>query len=642
MSPLLTSLSIALGSVIGTTLYVFTKFMLGSFFFYKLMLEFKLRPVSAFVGSTIFSYGSYATANLQGPVGTTYFLVPPFIYLIKKFIDEQSWQYSFWLPFIILWLFTAGYVPALAYIIMFTLFFIIFNYYSLRINKIFMIKILYVVVASAFILSPFLLDTARYLLYSVDLSYRAEKWNYGLDIGRSATFIFPWFYGEQGFLRKSTYFGLISIIFIYLGSITQATNRVLNSFKVYAIILSFILYSELFRTIFYQRVPLANLSDASNQLTIYGFVLAVIATFGVENLVRNKINLYKLLPIFVIIVTGGIYFISISEEKVNLRTIIRFLVIVFAAIMILVLVFFAQKTKYSKRIVGVLLAILFSVHILDLHSFARNYTWTVQSKYVYPETPLISFLKQNQGDSKIVAMGVNLIPDSYLWHSLRVVGGRGFFPHQVNRLYKDIDKNIENQPPTQKFFYSDLFDFESTLLRLMGVRYVVSSPEEGQQPGIDLISNSFVRKVYSAPDGVVYEFPNVKNPFTLFEKTNYLGQSFKLPVSELELMNSSKYEIKIHYSKNSAKKLTIKSEEETVLVVGDNFDRYWKATVNGMPVKIEKAAGYFMSVGLPRGENIIEFKYRPPSFYFAVLSFLIAMLNFTALLISMIVKKKSV
>jgi hypothetical protein len=283
-----------------------------------------------------------------------------------------------------------------------------------------------------------------------------------------------------------------------------------------------------------------------------------------------------------------------------------------------------------------IISLILIVHVVDLHSYARNYVWTVDKKYVYPSGPLIKFLKINQEEKKIVALGTNLIPDSYLWHGLRVVGGRGFFTKETNDLYKNLGMDVEGQGPTQKFFYSKSFVFDHPYLDYMGIKYIVSAPLNKQEEGIDSVKESNLKLVYSGDDGTVYEIKDVNGPIQLVDMNQIIvaresASKFNAQINRIDFditenrntilrQVTQRNSIEIIKDKNDIKEIRVETTGNSTLIIGNNYNKNWVAKIDGRPVAIKREMNYFMSLEVPEGKHFITLKYRPPSYYFAILS----------------------
>jgi hypothetical protein len=134
-TPVLATLTIIFNSVIGNSLYIYFKYIIGAVSIYKIGQHWKLNKYGSLVASIVFTLNSYSIANLQSPIGTIYLLTPALIFCIMKLFDEPDWKYAFLVPIWSLWIFTAGYPPAIAFIVMFLAYFIIVNYFNLAIKK---------------------------------------------------------------------------------------------------------------------------------------------------------------------------------------------------------------------------------------------------------------------------------------------------------------------------------------------------------------------------------------------------------------------------------------------------------------------------------------------------------------------------
>ncbi|MDD5351008.1 MAG: YfhO family protein, partial [Chthoniobacteraceae bacterium] len=70
---------------------------------------------------------------------------------------------------------------------------------------------------------------------------------------------------------------------------------------------------------------------------------------------------------------------------------------------------------------------------------------------------------------------------------------------------------------------------------------------------------------------------------------------------------------RLHYQWNSVD-LSVSAARPSLLVLTDTWFPGWKAAVNGKPVPIYQANGYFRAIPLPPGENEVVFTYRPWQF----------------------------
>ncbi len=192
------------------------------------------------------------------------------------------------------------------------------------------------------------------------------------------------------------------------------------------------------------------------------------------------------------------------------------------------------------------------------------------------------------------------------------------------------------------------------LLKLLGVKYIVSAhapfPENG--PSVKYVSHYFKKtsatnlKGYStqALDAIdnglsgnfyLYELSNpykiaylaesfdvipraeiykriiyqsLENPNTLL-----LEESPKIPISSDRY--TDKEVVDIVQSTNSLIDINTIAQNEKMLVVTYIFWPLWRAYIDGIPTKIYRAFGGFMSVKVPQGKHIVTFKYIPWDFY---------------------------
>jgi uncharacterized membrane protein YfhO len=67
-------------------------------------------------------------------------------------------------------------------------------------------------------------------------------------------------------------------------------------------------------------------------------------------------------------------------------------------------------------------------------------------------------------------------------------------------------------------------------------------------------------------------------------------------------------------------KISCSSDGAGLLVYVENFHKKWKATVNGVDAPISIANYTFMSVAVPKGDSIVEFRYEDPLIKFLTLA----------------------
>jgi hypothetical protein len=73
-------------------------------------------------------------------------------------------------------------------------------------------------------------------------------------------------------------------------------------------------------------------------------------------------------------------------------------------------------------------------------------------------------------------------------------------------------------------------------------------------------------------------------------------------------------EVRATRLRSSAQRFEVNAEREGYLIVSDNYDRHWRARIDGCEVPIFRANYNLRGVRVPAGAHTVEFSYRPPYF----------------------------
>jgi hypothetical protein len=75
-------------------------------------------------------------------------------------------------------------------------------------------------------------------------------------------------------------------------------------------------------------------------------------------------------------------------------------------------------------------------------------------------------------------------------------------------------------------------------------------------------------------------------------------------------------------------RMRTQSPEPRLLVVSDSFDAGWKASVDGLPARVQRCDYMFLGIPLAPGTHVVEMSYRPPLLFvggaISILSFVAA------------------
>ena len=250
---------------------------------------------------------------------------------------------------------------------------------------------------------------------------------------------------------------------------------------------------------------------------------------------------------------------------------------------------------------------------------------------LYPDTPMLAFLRSRPGPFRVVGEGTVLFPNSSIFAGLEDIRTKD----PVERLdYVEFLNATCGYPPADEF--KQIRDINAAALDFLNVRYLLSppgraSPAEKWSP------------VYGGADGTVFEnrqaIPRVfapatvsllhsadrvranANAMTLFGDAlsgiagmrDWRSRACVLGGETREIANPAADVTEYRESTNRISFRARSSGAETILVASVVQDGGWSARdETGAAVETSLANGPFLALRVPRGDHRIFLKYRPP------------------------------
>jgi hypothetical protein len=255
---------------------------------------------------------------------------------------------------------------------------------------------------------------------------------------------------------------------------------------------------------------------------------------------------------------------------------------------------------------------------------------------LYPDTPMLAFLRSRPGPFRVVGEGAVLFPNSSIFAGVEDI--RTHDPVERRDYVEFLDATC-GYPPADYFKF--VRDINASALDFLNVRFLVSTPGRAS-PGEKW------RLVYSGQDGTVFEnrdgLPRVfapdaitliagredrlgwnRNAFTSFgspasaiaSKKDWREHAFVLAHEAKGTANGRAQVTDYRESTNEASFRAHVSGEaaETFLVASFVQDGGWSARDEaGRPIAVALANGPFLALRVPRGDHRILLEYSPPGF----------------------------
>lgn len=564
--------------------------VLSAIFTYLLLRRWKVSKFGSILGGVIFAFSGF---NLIWSLWNGHALAASFIPLIllfeDKYLEEGKVLDVMGFCFSLVLQFLSGYPQILIYtsLAVITLWFI-----RIELNRKYITKsfCLFFYSLLSFGMTAFQTLPGKELL---DLSQRSVElhpfeWAF-LPFSKVITFLAPDFFGNhatgnywgpQDYTSNTGFVGVIAFTLAFFSlSLIKKNKKVL--FAVILALLSLLLaFSTPVSVFFWKSGVLGfNAASAHRSLVLWNLAISLLAGFGLDILNKQFRLKYKILVVvipFFILLGFGVYAFKI-HQIVGLRNLI---------LPTLVLLLGTVALFLRLKIVFVLLA------TIELFYFGWKFVPFSPKALVFPETPILKFLKSQSGPYRVVADRV--IPINFLMnYGIETLEGYdAVYPKTVSEFIAKINGSYGSLNSIRRYGIIDNYD--SDLLDLANVKYLVIKEEDVDR----YLKNKKFKIAFKDKSVIVLE------NLIAFPRAFILGdERFK---------NSN---IKFLKYGNEENQIRVETKKQGTLFVSDLYYPGWKAYVDGDAVEIHKIEPIFRSIEVPMGIHEIRFVYKPESFY---------------------------
>lgn len=442
-------------------------------------------------------------------------------------------------------------------------------------------------------------------------------------------------FSPASYHEYSGFLSTLSLPFIFALLFEKKNKTVKFFLSVFFLSLFLLIKNPLSELIFSLPLPLFTYSSASRLLFITVFSSAVLVPSSIIYLNSSKFR-HRLIFVSLVLITItiiAIFFVAPQYRLIASRNSIL-------PVSLLIFLILLIKLKLKTNIVVFILLILFS---FDLSRYFRKYNPQVPARLVFPETPVIKFIKDQPGIFRIARQRGSLLPPN-TWEYFDLNSIEGYDPMRLlsyNRLFH----LLENQPYLNKSSrYSELEDINPKYLDALNVKYFLTLKENkkltehGFRPVLKDGSVTILENPHVLPRayfvGNLIQVSTEKDLIEKIEDPSFdprstaviISSNFeqsKLPLGQVE---------DIKYQPNTVS-LNVKLKDPGFLVLSDAYDPGWQVKLNDENIKIHQVNGGVKGVFLSAGEHKLVFNYLPQSFVFGKR---ISLVSLIVLIISLI------
>ncbi|MDO8487668.1 MAG: YfhO family protein [Candidatus Curtissbacteria bacterium] len=394
-------------------------------------------------------------------------------------------------------------------------------------------------------------------------------------------------------------------------------------------------------------IPFLSTSIPNRILFVPAFCISILASYGFDLWQRTKgkkiLGAVFLVGFLYLVLIGALlyfktYKIAYFDPKkfhldFALAVSFRNLVVPILVYAVCAFLIFLGQKRVSKRAVGFLIIIISFAHVFY---FSQKYFSFSDEKYIFPQTPELNFIRENQGIWRTWGVGKATIQSNFA-SQLGIYAGDGY-DSLNNKRYGEFTYAMQGGKLTDFIFRADAGaglgnarellanPNRRKLIDLLGTRLVITASDESKTMESFNFKKAFGGGIFS-----VFENQQVVPRVFLasnYEKITGDGQIItRLLADDFNMRQSLVLEkgspISPQAGPGSVEVLSYKSQEVIVktksdapklLFISDNFYPGWKAKVDGDETEIMRADYTFRAVPLTAGEHIVRFYFDSDSF----------------------------
>ena len=486
------------------TLYIFLAPVLSGYFLYLYLKHKQLEKLPAFFGGVVFAFSSYMTVWVEyGNIGHTLLWLPLALFLTDLFIESKKLRYAILLVVVLLFSFLAGYIQGFFYLTG-IIFLYTFIHYK-RIEKKYLLFLLPLLGVSLILGAFQLLPTLALFSNSSRGGYTLSQIQYLLNpVWYVITILVPDFFGNPAtrnywfngtYIERVASIGFIPLWFALSAIFQKQKSKEIVFFSVLALF-SLLFTTDIFITKYFYLIPIPVISTTvpTRMLSVFVVCMSILAAFGLDSFIKRKekypIIISGLLIGTILVFSGAVAFFAkhvfqtIPAEAFSVSVKNLFLVFVYFVIgsILFGLGIVLRSKKNSLFFISIA---FFLITIFDLFRFFQKITPFSKAEFVYPQTPLVSYLQANQGIDRSWGYDQGAIESNFQTVD-KVYSPEGNDPLH-NRQYTEFimsskdgkipliparpDANIFNSNTDVDFLHNP---YRQKVLNILGVKYVLN------------------------------------------------------------------------------------------------------------------------------------------------------------------------
>lgn len=618
--------------------------LLAGLFTYFLMRSFAVSKSGSVISGMSFMFCGFIVVWMAyGTLAMASAFLPLTIYAMQKSFQKNAVYplllLSLSLPLSIF----SGHFQTSLYVIIFAFSFLVYKALLTKAkNRAFMASIFFIF--GLLLSMPQILPSIEFYLNSVRSGIFIEGG--GIPLYYLVNIFSPDFFGNPvtrndwaGFYAEwASFIGIIPLILAFFAVSYKRISLYYFFFIAGLIVLLLAVDSPIQKLIGMLKIPVFSTSNPSRVIFLFSFSFAILAGFGLD-IFRERVLQRNFKNIFTILTIAGIFLITIWILLLVGKIMPYDKLVIAKRNLLLPTGFFVGNFLMiilAKRYKNFLIVAIFYLMLatsFDSFRFAQKWMPFDPKNLVYPQIPLITFLKENMGIGRVYG---NLGGEVTTYYSLGSI--EGYDPLYINS-YGDFLRTANSG----KFSKGERSvvkldrrgEHVDRILDLLGVSYVFHPKADTDQVWAYPIWEKKDKYMLAYQDDRLQLFKNVtamprvglfyaydyeidrkkilerfyKKDFD-FRKMLILEENPKITLAGKQSSGNAQV---TSYTPN---KISINASTNfpALLFISDNYYPGWKAFVDGKETQIYRANYTFRAITLNKGSHNIEFVYDPLSF----------------------------
>lgn len=634
-------LFIALPFLDAWSLLIFFQPIIAAAGMYLLLRFYKISKPGALLGSVSWMFSGFIVVWMAyGTLSMAIAILPLLLFCLNKCFASRSILWGIAGTLLVATSFFSGHFQTSLYLFLVSLAYCLFLFISTK-EKVWSLLTSFFVFFGLIIALIQVLPAVQFY----NLSPRSDIFIFsgGIPIHYLVTLFAPDFFGNPvtrndwfGFYAEwSSFVGIVPFIFAFF-TIGKKKSSLVYFFQILSVVsLLFAVESPLLKILGNLHIPVLSTSTPSRLIVICSFSLAVLAGFGydiwrkmvAEKRFKRCIHYFAtpgllLVAIWAILFSGN--FLTSEHAQIARKNLLLPSALYLGVIAVTICAIYLKK---KERVVIVLLLIPLFFAGLDSVRFAAKWMPFDPRSSVFSELPVINAMQKEIGNGRVFG---NIGAQVGTYYNLPII--EGYDPLYIDRYGEFIrtsatGKYSPSERSVVKIDRNGLYT--KRVFDLLGVTliyhpnadtnqawafHVWNDPDFEEVYRDDLYSLYKNTKAISRPS-LYYDYeviPDKNKLLTRFYTKDFDYQSVLLLEENpgISSKGRGKGSIKVLSQTPTSTEYSVKTDQEALLFLSDNYYPGWKAYVNGKKTRLFRADYSFRAVVVPKGMSIVTFDYQ--------------------------------